>query len=107
MLPLKYLSNFWIILEISFINYEINLDLNWSKNCIIVITRVADKRATFSITDTKPYVPLVNLPIQDNANKYQPRIYVNKLGNTFKTKTGYYLEHVTTEKKSTETPNQI
>ena len=44
MLPLKYLSNFWIILEISFINYEINLDLNWSKNCIIVITRVADKQ---------------------------------------------------------------
>ena len=30
---LKYLSNFWRTLKISWINCEINLDLNWSKNC--------------------------------------------------------------------------
>ena len=51
----------------SFINSEINLDLNWSKNCVIVATNVAAEAATFSITDTKLYVPVVTLSIQDNA----------------------------------------
>ena len=35
MVPLKYLSNFWGTLEMCLINWEINLDLNWSKNCVI------------------------------------------------------------------------
>ena len=67
MVHLKYLINFWRILEMSFINSEINLDLNWSKNCVIVATNVAAQAATFSITDTKLYVPVVTLSIQDNA----------------------------------------
>ena len=50
-----------------FINSEINLDLNWSENCVIVATNVAAEAATFSITDTKLYVPVVTLSIQDNA----------------------------------------
>ena len=36
MVPLKYHSNFWRTLEIPLINYEINLDLNWSKSCVRV-----------------------------------------------------------------------
>ena len=36
MVPLKYLSNFWRTLEMSLINCEINLNLNWSKKCVIV-----------------------------------------------------------------------
>ena len=46
------------------INCEINLDLNWSKICIIVVTNlivetnVANQAA---ITDTTLYVPVVNL----------------------------------------------
>ena len=67
MVHLKYLINFWRILEMSFINSEINLDLNWSKNCVIVATNVAAEAATFSITDTKLYVPVVTISIQDNA----------------------------------------
>ena len=67
MVHLKYLINFWRILEMSFINSEINLDLNWSKNCVIVVTNVAAEAATFSITDTKLYVPVVTISIQDNA----------------------------------------
>ena len=31
MVPLNYQSNFWRILEMTLINCEINLDLNWSK----------------------------------------------------------------------------
>ena len=67
MVPLKCLSNFWRTLKMLLINYEINLDLNWSKNCIIVITDLADQVITLPITDTKCYVPVVTLSTQDNA----------------------------------------
>ena len=61
MVPLKYRSNFWRTCEMLLINWEINLDLNWSKICVIVAAAVADKGATFSITDTKLYLPIVIL----------------------------------------------
>ena len=54
MVPLKYLSNFWRILEMPLINCEITLLLTWS-----VSTDVANENATFAITDTKLYVPVV------------------------------------------------
>ena len=66
MVPLKYLINFWRILEMDLINCEINLDLNWSENCVIVANNT-DQDATFSITDTKLCVPVVTLLTQDNA----------------------------------------
>ena len=58
MLPLKYLSNFWRSCEMHLINCEINIDLNWSEKCVIVATNVAAQATTFSITDTKLYVPV-------------------------------------------------
>ena len=33
---LKYLSKFWITLEVTLIHCKINLDLNWSKKCLAV-----------------------------------------------------------------------
>ena len=33
--PLKYSSKFWRSLDLSLINYEIEVDLSWSKECII------------------------------------------------------------------------
>ena len=36
MVPLKYLSNFWSTFEIPLINYDISIQLKWSRNCIIV-----------------------------------------------------------------------
>ena len=36
MVPLKYLSNFWRTLEMSLINCEVELILNWSANCVII-----------------------------------------------------------------------
>ena len=72
------------------INCEINLDLNWSKNCFIVATDVENQDVTFSITYTKIYFPVVPSSTQDNAklleqlksgfkrkiscNKYQPKV---------------------------------
>ena len=32
--PLKHLINFWRTLNIPFINFEIELILTWSKNCV-------------------------------------------------------------------------
>ena len=33
--PLKYLGNFWRTLEVPLINCEVNLELTWSKDCVI------------------------------------------------------------------------
>ena len=43
MVALKYLSNFWKIIEMSLINCEVNLILSSSANCVIVYTDVANK----------------------------------------------------------------
>ena len=74
--PLKHLSNFWKILDMSLINFEINLILIWSEK--VVLTSKTKKRcypyvkpaaavidnttnATFKITDTKLSVFVVTL----------------------------------------------
>ena len=54
-----------------FINCEINLILTWSTNCVIVSTNVANQNATFEITDTKLYVPVVTLSTQGNSKLLQ------------------------------------
>ena len=51
----------------SLINCEDNLIFTWSANCVIVTTDVANQSATFTITETKLYVPVVTLSTQDNA----------------------------------------
>ena len=77
-IPLKHLSNFWRILNISLINCKIELILTWSKNCVLadMTTRdaeggnpaiVAPSGATFKITDTKLYVPVVTLSKENDT----------------------------------------
>ena len=61
MVPFKYLSSFWITLEMPLVNCEINLEQNWSKKCVIVATHIDNQGVTFSITDTKLYVTIVTL----------------------------------------------
>ena len=68
MVPLKCLSNFWITLEMPLINCELKLVLDWSGNCVIIYTNVGNQVPTFTITETNPYVPIVTLSTQDNAN---------------------------------------
>ena len=65
--PLKYLSNFWRTLEILEINREVELILDWSANCVIIYTDIANQVPTFTITETNLYVPVVTLSTQDNA----------------------------------------
>ena len=79
--PLKYLSNFWVTLDTTLINCEVSLILTWSQKCVLIwkATRDADPdahpavaeinnptNATFKITDTKLYVPVVTLSTEDD-----------------------------------------
>ena len=82
--PLKYLSNFWRTIDTLLINCEVSLTLSWSANCVITslekrLVRAAQEDdpgvhddsptgATFKITDTKFYVPVVTLSAE-NDNK--------------------------------------
>ena len=79
--PLKYLSSFWRSLNIPLINCEVELILNWFKSCVLISksTRDADygtdpivyeidnsEDATFQMTDTKLYVPVLTLSKENN-----------------------------------------
>ena len=64
MVPLKYLNNFWRTLQMPLTNCQIKLILIWSKNCVIVYIDVANQGATFPITETTLYVPVVTLSTQ-------------------------------------------
>ena len=66
MVPLKYISDFWRIPQMPLINCEMSLQLKWSKNCTLVADTAANQNPEFQITDTKLYVPVVTLSIQDN-----------------------------------------
>ena len=85
LIPLKHLSNFWRQLAMPLINCEVSLPLTWSENCVLTdITTQAARaaqgdnparelidaptNATFKITDTKLYVPVVALSTEDDNN---------------------------------------
>ena len=50
------------------INCEVNLILNWFKDCVITNSISA---GTFAITETKLYVPVVTLSTEDSAKLFQ------------------------------------
>ena len=76
------------------INCEISLILTWSNRCFMIDNSSDDQVPTFRITDTKLYVPVVTLSIQDNAklleqlksvfkrtinwNKHEPKVTVEQ-----------------------------
>ena len=62
--PLKYLSKVWRSLEMPLINCEVELSLTWDPNCVQSNLVGA---SNFTITDTKPYVPIVTLSTEDNT----------------------------------------
>ena len=61
--PLKYLSNFWRLLEMPLINCKMYLELNWTKDC--VMSNIAD--TTFKTTSMELYVPIVTLSTKDKV----------------------------------------
>ena len=76
------------------INCEVNLILTWSARCFIIVAPIAGQEQTFTITDTKLFVPVVTLSTQDNSkllqqlksvfkrtinwNKYQSKVTVQE-----------------------------
>ena len=52
------------------ISCEINLDLCWAKDCVIVATN-ANLDTTVSIADTKLYVPVASLSTQYNTKRFE------------------------------------
>ena len=67
----EYLSTFWRTLELPLINCEVNLILTWSSTCVLIATNIPNQNATFAITDTKLYVPVVTLSTQENTKFLQ------------------------------------
>ena len=61
--PLKYLSNFWRLLEMPLINCKMYLELNSTKDC--VMSNIAD--TTFKTTSMELYVPIVTLSTKDKV----------------------------------------
>ena len=49
------------------INCKMNIILTWPQDCVIYSATEATK---FKITDTKLYVPVVNVSTEDNQNYY-------------------------------------
>ena len=87
-IPLKHLSNFLKSLEMPLINCKIELSLKWHESCIL---SSAGTTATFTITDTKLYVPIVTLKSEDNTilskllnEGFKRSIYLNKYKIIFK-----------------------
>ena len=62
--PLKYLRNFWRLLEMPLINCKVVVSLTWNSNCVLC---TLDGGSTFTITDAKLYVPVVTLSTEDYA----------------------------------------
>ena len=71
MVPLKYLRNFWRTIEMPLINCELNLILTCSSTGVLIATGVQNQNATFTITDTKLYVPVVTLSTKENTKFFQ------------------------------------
>ena len=67
MVPIKCLSNYWRRIEMSLINCEISVMLNWYDECILVAGTAANQLPTFTTIDTKLYLPVVTLSPQDNV----------------------------------------
>ena len=98
MVPLKHLSNFWRTLRMPLFHCEISLILTWSVNCV-TFNNAANQVATFAINDTKLYVPVKTLSVDDNAkllqqlksgfkhtinwNKYEPKATTQDAPNQY------------------------
>ena len=66
--PLKYISNFFRSLEMPLVNCKVDLEITWTKDCVISSNNAADGNVSFKITDTKLYAPIVTLSTKDNTN---------------------------------------
>ena len=97
--PLKYLSNFFRSLKIPLINCKISLELTWDENCLLSSEAAAQNNVTFTITDTKLYVPIVTLSSKDTSH------LSNLLSEGFK-RSVFWNEYKTKTEKITTNNNE-
>ena len=74
-IPLKYLGNFWRVLNIPLVSCEVYLELKWNKNCVITSMQRGinldggdtngPAGATLAIDYCKLYVPVITLSKDD------------------------------------------
>ena len=84
-IPLKYFSNFWRSFDFSLINYEIGLDLSWTKDCLVI-----------EQNSTKTFVPVVTLSINGNIK------FLENIKQEFKRTISWskYKSEITTQTKN-------
>ena len=105
-IPLKYLGNLWRVLNMQLISFEVSLELNWNKNCVITSLerRAIDENnppnrdgaptgATLAINDCKLYIPAVTLS-KDEEIKLLTNL---KSGLTREIKWNKYRSQMSTE----------
>ena len=92
--PLKYLSNFWRLLEMLLINCKVELSLKWYERCLLT----AATTTTFKIINAKLYDPIVALSIEDNSK-------LTKLLNEGFKRPFYWNEYKLTPYKAVEIAN--
>ena len=95
--PLKYLTNFWRLLEMPLINCKVYLKLNWIEDCIF---SNAENSAKFKITDSKFHVSIVTSSTKDNVN------LTKQLSDGFK-RSVYWNSYQTTPAKVIEKGENI
>ena len=95
-IPLKYFSNFWRSLDLPLINCEIELDLSWTKDCVLIKQNNNITGLNLLITSTKLYVPVATLPIDDNVK------FLENIKQAFKRKISWnkYRSEITTQPKT-------
>ena len=88
--PLKYLPNFFRLLEIPLINCKIHLELNWTKSFVM---SSVDGAKTFQITNTKFYAAIVTLSTKENVHlrkqlneRFKRSVYWNECKSKIETK---------------------
>ena len=65
-IPLKYLSKIWRFLNLLLLNCEIEFDLSWTKDCVLIEHHNIITGVNSMITSTKLYIPVATLSINDN-----------------------------------------
>ena len=70
-ISLKYFINFWRFLDLLLVNCEVELDLLWTKDCVLIIHHNNITWVYFMITSTKLYVPVVTLSTNDDIKVFE------------------------------------